>query len=46
MVSCMQDLAVEKGYVVYPGKETYSMGKGITAVGAMEVLQNPELLLG
>lgn len=45
MVSCLHDLGLHKGFVIYPGKETYAMGKGITAVAADTVLQNPALLL-
>ena len=45
MVSCLHDLGLHKGFVIYPGKETYAMGKGIAAVAADTVLQNPALLL-
>ena len=45
LVSCLQDLGLQKGFVIYPGKETYAMGQGITAVAADTVLQNPALLL-
>lgn len=45
MVSCLHDLGLHKGFVIYPGKETYAMGKGITAVAADTVLRNPALLL-
>lgn len=45
MVSCLHDLGLPKGFVIYPGKETYAMGKGITAVAADTVLRNPALLL-
>jgi predicted AAA+ superfamily ATPase len=41
---CMQDLALRRGYVVYPGREPYSLGPGITALPAGPLLAQPEKL--
>ena len=35
---CLRDLKLKKGYVIYPGRTTYSLGEGITALPAAEVL--------
>ena len=40
--SCMSDLGLRKGYVVYPGDAWYSLGTGITAVPAAELLASTE----
>lgn len=39
--NCMADLNTRKGYVVYPGKEDYSLGQGVEALAADSLLRNP-----
>lgn len=31
---CMRDLGLKRGWLVYPGRESYSLGEGITAIPA------------
>jgi hypothetical protein len=38
---CMRDLKLSKGYLLYPGKENYSLGNGITALSASKTLLRP-----
>ncbi len=38
---CMRDLGLKRGYVIYPGREDYSLGEGIMALGAERLLSNP-----
>lgn len=38
---CMQDLGLPRGYVVYPGREDYSLGAGIRALAAQTLLGRP-----
>jgi hypothetical protein len=38
---CMADLELRRGYVVYPGRERYSLGRGITALPAGMLLARP-----
>jgi len=45
LVICMGDLKITKGYVIYPGKEDYSLGSGVTALSAENLLANPQRLL-
>lgn len=45
LVSCMKDLNIDKGYVLYPGSEEYSLGRGITVLPAEKVLSQPGQLL-
>ena len=40
--NCMTDLGIRKGYVVYPGKEDYSLGNGIESLAARTLLGNPK----
>jgi uncharacterized protein len=42
--NCMADLGIRKGYVVYPGKEDYSLGNGIEALAAEGLLAKPKRL--
>ncbi len=44
LARCMRDLKESKAYVVYPGTETYSLGRGITALPAAKLLMEPRLL--
>ncbi len=36
--ACFEDLGVARGYVVYPGREDYSLGRGIMALAAPRLL--------
>jgi predicted AAA+ superfamily ATPase len=38
---CMADLKLPRGYVVYPGRERYSLGQGVTALPAESLLGRP-----
>jgi hypothetical protein len=42
---CMRDLGLPRGYVVYPGRERYSLGDGVLALPAEEALRRPRGLL-
>ena len=42
LVSCMNDLALEYAYLVYPGDEDYSLGNNITALGIQKLLADPK----
>jgi len=46
IAACMKDLQLNNGFVLYPGKKSYSLGEGIMVLPAEEVLVNPEILLG
>ena len=39
---CMTDLGLRRGYLVYPGREPYSLGHGVTALPAEALLVHPE----
>ncbi len=39
---CMQDLKLSRGYVVYPGREDYSLGDGVRALSAQGLLGWPD----
>jgi hypothetical protein len=41
---CMADLKLARGYVVYPGRERYSLGRGVTALPAESLLGRPARL--
>ncbi len=38
---CMSDLKLPRGYVVYPGRERYSLGRGVVALPARSLLGRP-----
>ena len=38
LLRCMADLKLARGYVVYPGRDRYSLGRGVTAVPAQSLL--------
>jgi len=40
LLSCMADLNLAKGYVIFPGASGYSLGNGVTALPAIEALGN------
>jgi len=39
---CMQDLGLKRSWLIYLGREAYSLGEGITAVPAEQALSRPE----
>ena len=39
---CMETLRVPRGYLVYPGRERYSLGGGVTAMPAGPLLARPQ----
>ena len=39
---CMQLLSLPRGYIVYPGRLRYSLGSGIAAIPADELLARPQ----
>ncbi len=39
---CMAGLELPRGYLIYPGRENYSLGDGITAVSAERLLSRPQ----
>jgi len=41
LLRCMADLKLSRGYVVYPGRERYSLGRGVMAVPARSLLGRP-----
>jgi hypothetical protein len=38
---CMADLRLDRGYLVHAGHERYSLGDGVTAVPARDLLRRP-----
>lgn len=40
--TCIQDLQLPRGYVIYPGRETYSLGRHVMAIPATDLLSDPE----
>ena len=40
---CMHDLGLKQGWLVYPGRERYSLGNGVTAVPATQALSPPDV---
>jgi uncharacterized protein len=38
---CMQDLGLERGWLVYPGEHSYSLGGNVTAIPAALALSGP-----
>ena len=41
---CMRDLHLSHGYLVHSGRQDYSLGNGITALPAEQMLSHPEIL--
>ncbi|MBI4271458.1 MAG: ATP-binding protein [Candidatus Rokubacteria bacterium] len=39
---CLRDLRLSRGYVIYPGREAYSLGNGVTTLPAESLLRRPE----
>ncbi len=42
---CMRDLRLPRGYVIYPGRERYSLGDGVLALPAEQALLRPSDML-
>jgi predicted AAA+ superfamily ATPase len=42
LLRCMTDLGLRRGYLVYPGREPYSLGHGVTTLPAAPLLAHPE----
>ncbi len=42
---CMRDLGLQRGYVIYPGHERYSLGEGVVALPAEVALLRPRDLI-
>ncbi len=42
LLRCIKDLALRRGYLVYPGREPYSLGPGVTALPAAGLLAHPK----
>ena len=38
VLTCMKDLGLRRGYVIYPGREAYSLGQQVTALPADQLL--------
>jgi len=43
LISCMKDLDLQSGYVLYPGVENYSLGDGISVISTEHLLSNPTM---
>jgi hypothetical protein len=41
---CMQQLNLKRSYLIHSGRENYSLGKGVTALSAEQVLSRPQTL--
>ena len=41
---CMHQLNLTRGYLIHSGRENYSLGKGVTALSAEQVLSRPQTL--
>lgn len=44
LVTCLSDLGLRRGYVIHRGRESYSLGGGVTALPAETVLRHPQRL--
>ena len=42
VLTCMKDLGLRRGYVIYPGREAYSLGHQVTALPADHLLSRPQ----
>jgi uncharacterized protein len=42
---CLQQLQLDHGYLIHSGRENYSLGSGVTALAADQVLSRPQTLL-
>ncbi len=41
LISCMKDLRIPRGYLLYPGMESYSLGEGVTVLPTESILGDP-----
>lgn len=46
LLRCMNDLGLPRGYLVYPGRDPYSLGQGVTALPAGQLLARPARVVG
>jgi hypothetical protein len=44
ILECMKDLSCTRGVILYPGSDRYSLSRGIEAIPAAQVIENPEIL--
>ena len=44
LASCMRDLGLSRGYVLYPGDRTYSLAGGVEVLSTQALLRNDALL--
>lgn len=44
LISCMKDLDLQSGYILYPGVENYSLGDSISVISTEHLLSNPAML--
>ena len=42
---CLQQLQLTQGYLIHSGRENYSLGNGVTALSAEQILSRPQTLL-
>lgn len=42
---CMQQLNIKRGYLIHSGRQNYSLGSGVTALSAEEILSRPQTLV-
>jgi len=45
LVQCMRDLQLARGYLIHSGRQHYSLGNGVTALSAEQILTDPRALL-
>lgn len=43
LLACMYDLKIQQGYIIYPGKEEYSLGNNITVMPIEKLLLEKEI---
>jgi hypothetical protein len=41
----MQQLNLKRGYLIHSGRQNYSLGNGVTALSAEEMLSHPQTLV-
>ncbi|MSP41060.1 MAG: ATP-binding protein [Deltaproteobacteria bacterium] len=46
LVQCMRDLKLTRGYLVHSGRQHYSLGNGVMALAADEILTHPRIFFG
>lgn len=42
---CMQQLNIKRGFLIHSGRQNYSLGSGVTALSAEEILSRPQTLV-